>query len=102
MQVNFLNSQLDDYLKSLEASTYTKILKQINLLREYGHNLGMPYSKYITKNLYELRIRGTQEIRIFYTVHKGIIILIHAFIKKTQKTPTKEIETALRRISSLT
>lgn len=62
----------------------------------------MPYSKKLLSNLYELRVRGQQEVRIFYCFHQDQAIIVHAFIKKSQKTPTKEIETALKRIEQLT
>lgn len=62
----------------------------------------MPYSKQILTNLFELRIRGQQETRIFYCFHQSRAVVVHIFIKKSQKTPKKEIETALARISVLT
>jgi phage-related protein len=74
----------------------------IRLLEEHGHSLSMPYSKQITPTLYELRVRGRQEIRIFYCFHNQQAVIIHAFFKKSQKTPHKEIKTALSRISQLT
>ena len=54
----------------------------------------MPYSRQIQTNLYELGISGKQEIRVFYCFHNNQIYLLHAFIKKTQKTPHREIDTA--------
>lgn len=102
METKFFNSRVDEYLQSLEKPTYAKVLKQIKLLREYGRDIGMPYSKQIAHNLYELRIRGIQEVRIFYCFQDNFAVLLHAFVKKSQKTPLHEIETALRRISSLT
>ena len=61
----------------------------------------MPYSKRITANLYELRIRGQQEVRIFYTINNGTAFLLHGFIKKTNKTTKREIETALNKLNNL-
>lgn len=102
MKISFFNSTVHDYLVSFEKPTYSKVLKQIKLLENFGYQLSMPYSKPISHNLYELRIRGQQEIRIFYCFHRGQIYLLHAFVKKTQKTPHHEIETAQKRISLLT
>jgi len=51
--------------------------------------------------LYELRISGRVEIRILYTVKNGEYYLLHAFKKKTQKTPSREIKTALDRIKEI-
>lgn len=61
----------------------------------------MPHAKKITQHVYELRIRGHQEVRIFYTIQDDIVFLVHGFIKKTQKTPKKETETAQKREQKL-
>lgn len=102
MEVAFYNSTIHDYLLSLEKPTYSKVLKQIKLLEKLGYRLTMPYSKPISRNLFELRIRGRQEIRIFYCFFHRKIYLLHAFVKKTQKTPRREIDIAQNRISLLT
>jgi len=62
----------------------------------------MPYSKKLSSQLFELRIRGSQEVRIFYTFHQDQAILFHCFIKKTQKTPKRELETTLVKLNNLT
>lgn len=63
----------------------------------------MPHSKMLGSGLYELRIRGREEIRIFYCFKANkIIFLLHAFKKKAQQTPKREIELALQRVKSLT
>ena len=85
MKTSFFNSTIHDYLLSLEKPTYSKVLKQIKLLEEFGHQLSMPYSKPVSHNLYELRIRGRQEIRIFYCFYNNQIYLLHAFAKKNPK-----------------
>ncbi len=54
-----------------------------------------PLSKHLESELWELRVKaGTDILRIIYTSRKGqVIILLHVFIKKQQKTPVKEIKT---------
>lgn len=90
-----------EFIKSLEASTISKISSEIDLLKDHGPFLGMPHSRKMTKDLYELRIRGRQEIRIVYGFINKTIILLHIFIKKTQETPLREIEAALKRFQGL-
>ena len=51
--------------------------------------------------MYELRIRGKQEVRIFYTFNRGEIILLHCFLKKSQQIPSKEIKIALQKLAML-
>lgn len=62
-----------------------------------------PLSKHIEAGLWELRIRaGTDILRILYTFEKGrIIILLHVFIKKKQKTPKGELEIARKRLKEI-
>jgi phage-related protein len=102
MKSFFINSDIEKYLLSLDSSTISKTIRIIELLEKYEYKLGMPYTKQIQKNLYELRIQGRQNIRLFYCFHQNKIVFVHAFIKKTNKTPSKEINTAIKRIKSLT
>lgn len=86
-----------DFLMELDSKSYLKTLGVINLLAEYGNNLGMPFSKKITKKIYELRvIFASNNIRILYFFHKNKAVLTNAFIKKQNKTPRNEIEKAIR------
>lgn len=79
-----------------------KVGNKIRLLEEYGPFLGMPHARKLEGQLYELRIRGKDEIRIFYAFVKNQICLLHAFKKKTQEIPKREIEIAQQRLNSLT
>ncbi len=101
MEVKSFNENVDQFIGGLQRSTIAKTLRTINLLDRFGHELCMPYSKKIGANIFELRVRGVQEVRIFYTFHKGLAILLHGFIKKSQKTPFKELHIAQKRLKSL-
>lgn len=90
-----------EFIESQNLSTIAKIGKSIRLLRSFGPFLKPPYIKKIQANLWELRIHGRSAIRIFYTVKKQEFFLLHAFKKKSQKTPAKEIRIALDRIKEL-
>ena len=61
----------------------------------------LPHTKKISANLFELRISGKQEIRIFYSFHKSQIFLLHGFVKKSQKIPQKEIKIASQKLKLL-
>lgn len=91
MKIIFPDNTVKDFIESLEESTISKTFKAIDLLEKFGSELRMPYSKKISKDLFELRIRGKQEVRILYTF-KGGAVLLHAFVKKTFKIPKKELE----------
>lgn len=92
---------VEEFLKSLDEPTIAKASHEIDLLEKHGPYLSMPHSKKLTAKLYELRIRGKQEIRIIYGFIKNDIYLLHAFKKQKQQTPRKELETALKRLRSL-
>lgn len=86
-----------DFLNSLDIKMRKKAIGQISILNEYGRTLREPYSKYIKDGIFELRIKFASDIsRIFYFFYIGDkAVLTNGFIKKTQKTPEKEIEKAL-------
>lgn len=96
------NPDIEKFIIYLETNTRAKVTKTIGLLEKFGHLLLMPHSRKVTKDLFELRIRGNQEIRIFYTFHKNSAHLLHGFIKKQQKIPRKEIKQALNKLRRLT
>lgn len=89
---------VEEFLKSLESKTTAKAAHAIDLLEKHGQFLGMPHAKRLTHEVYELRIRGKQEIRILYAMIGKNIYLLHVFKKQTQKTPQKEIAIAEKRI----
>lgn len=62
-----------------------------------------PLSKHLEAGLWELRVKaGTDILRIIYTFSKGrVIILLHIFIKKQQKTPEAELEMAKKRLKEI-
>jgi len=96
-----VNDPVEEFIYKLQKPTIAKVLKTIELLEQFGYQLGMPHAKKIRLDLFELRVRGIQEVRILYTFKDQKIHLIHAFVKKTQKTPPKEIDTALKQIKLL-
>lgn len=101
MKVKFFNNGIEKFINSLEKSSTARVLRTIDLLEMFGSELGSPHTKKIEPRLFELRVRGKQEIRIFYTFSNGEIILLHGFIKKSQRIPKKEIEIARHRKEAL-
>ncbi|EKD94270.1 MAG: hypothetical protein ACD_26C00141G0001 [uncultured bacterium] len=95
-----VSEDVEKFIEKQDEKIVAKILRTLDLLEKFGHNLTMPHSKKIQKNLFELRIRGRIEIRIFYTFRRDII-LIHAFVKKSQKIPNKELLLVLKKLGDL-
>ena len=69
------------------------------LLEEFGLNLRLPYSRAMGNGLFELRPRGREgSARVFYCTKIGKkVIILHSFVKKTNKTPKRELEIARKR-----
>lgn len=95
MDIHFFDDELERFIQGLEKSSIAKILRTLDLLEKFGNKLGMPHSKPLKDGLFELRIRGVQEIRIIYVFHKRSVVLLHGFSKKTQKLPVKHLNIAL-------
>lgn len=93
MQIILLDS-VEAFLASLTVKEVAKAIRTIDLLEEFGNNLGLPHSRHLADGLLELRVRGIREIRIFYCFHKNRAVLLHSCIKKTQKTLEKELRFA--------
>lgn len=89
-----------DFMDSLPANTQAKILRIIRMLRDYGALLKEPYTRQVRGKIRELRIKDAQgNIRILYFTYTGRrFILLHGFIKKTDKTPERDIELAEKRM----
>jgi phage-related protein len=103
MEIRFFHPEIEQFIESLEKSTVAKVLHTFELLEMFGHRLGMPHGKKVGDGLFELRVRGVQEVRFLYTFQKGeIVIVLHGFIKKSQKIPPKQLRLAQQRKSSLT
>lgn len=93
---------VQDFLYSLSPKLRAKAFSDIELLRNLGSELKEPYVKALkgkdNKGLYELRIKFSNDIaRIFYfTYYNNTFVLLHGFIKKTMKTPEREMSRARR------
>lgn len=105
-KVNFFqtargDSPVEDFIKEQDEETYAKILSYIMLLKTDGPYLKPPYIKKLQNKLYELRISGKVAIRVFYTTAHNEYYVLHAFKKKTQKTPLKELKIAIDRMKEI-
>ncbi|MFH1565524.1 MAG: type II toxin-antitoxin system RelE/ParE family toxin [bacterium] len=101
-KVKFYNDASSDsspvliYIDKLRNKEKAKVLKYIDFLRANKGVLDEPYSKHIKGKIRELRVDFSKNRhRIFYFTFVGKnIILLHAFLKKTPKTPESEIKKA--------
>lgn len=91
---------VEGFFDSLEAKVRLKINHAVELLEVFGLAGGYPHVKKLTgSDLWEYRIIGSDNIRIFYVSITGkTFLILHGFKKKKQKTPTKEIKIAEKRL----
>lgn len=89
-----------DWLKSLDNLDKTKIGQAVKML-EYGWPVGMPTCRPLRNGLYEVRttLPSNREARIFFCIHNERMVLLHGIIKKTQKTPQRDLTIARNRQS---
>lgn len=101
--VEYFHSRVQTEIESWPDGILADYARLIELLIEFGPNVKMPHSKAMGKGLFELRPKGREGIgRAFYCFLVGRrIIILHAFIKKTQTTPELELKTARKRIKEV-
>ncbi len=88
-------SPVEDFIDSLDESTQDKFIFKKELLEEFGPQLRYPHTDSIGDGVFELRFKGKEgQIRILFFFYGEKIILTNGFIKKTRKTPKKEIRIA--------
>ena len=97
-------SPVREFISSCQNTLRVKIAKQIRALQEFGLTLANPYLRKITGTpLWESRILGKDSTRIVcITIIQGKIVVLNIFRKKSQKTPTRQIETSMKRYKDLT
>lgn len=97
IEVHYFDSSVRKFIDALEPMTIAKALRTIDLLATFGHRLGMPHSRALKNGLFELRVRGVQEARLIYCFHASGVIFLHAFLKKTQETASRDLVIAQAR-----
>ena len=89
-----------EFIDGLDAKAKSKVANALDLLEEFGIKVGPPkVEKVLGTDLWELRIVGRDNIRIFYVAKTSkSFLLLHAFFKKKQKIDKKEIKIAQDRL----
>jgi phage-related protein len=87
-----------EYLAALPTEDAKQVADEIDFFEALGTAAGMPHVRPIQgSKLWELRSRGRNHHRVFYVAIRGRrLLLLHAFAKKTERTPAREIRTAER------
>jgi phage-related protein len=99
----YYNEQVQEDIMNLPDTLQARYLGLTSRMIEHGPNLGLPHTDSFGSGLFELRLKGAEGIaRVYFCmmVEKKIVML-HSFIKKTQKTPDKELKIAKSRMKEL-
>ncbi len=102
--VETLNNRVDKELMALPADCRAQFFRISELLIEHGpQHVRRPYVKPLSRKLYKMRMTGKDGIaRAVYVAASGRrLIVVHAFIKKSQKTPKRNLELAQQRAKEI-
>lgn len=91
-----------EWILTLSAEDRKRIGRDIQKV-EFGWPLGLPYCRSLGNGLWEVRgdLTDNKIARVIFSIVGGRMVLLHAFIKKTQKTPTRDIQLALDRMKEV-
>lgn len=98
--ITYYNESLQNDVLALPSGILARYLRYVDRMEIYGPDLGMPHTRAMGDGLFELRLKAAEGIaRVFYcTVVGRKIVVLHQFVKKTEKTPARELEVARRRL----
>jgi phage-related protein len=96
----FLNEEIKETLDALPPDLRASFQRIVELIQAHGlERIREPYLKHLEGSLWEMRLKGRSGIaRAVYVTASGMrIVIVHVFVKKTQKTPRQEIVQALKK-----
>lgn len=101
--IKYYSPKLEEEILNLPDGLLARYFRLTDLMCEFGSNLGMPHTKPVEGGLFELRIKSKEGIArvLFCTKIEKKIIMLHSFVKKSQKTPKKELRIAKTRMSEV-
>lgn len=95
------NEPVREWIKGLPKED-RKVIGEDLKTAQFGWPIGMPLIRKVEPRLWEVRSRtGSGIARVIFTVSRALMVLLHGFIKKSQKTPQSDLDTARKRLSDL-
>ena len=104
-RVETLNDTVDEELDALPAEIRARFARTARLIAAVGlERMGAPHVRHLTGPLWEMRLggRGTIARALYVTATGRRVVVVRAFVKKTRRTPRRQIEVALRRAREVT
>lgn len=102
-EITFYNEKVESQTLKYPAGILANFLHIAEMIEELGPNLGKPYVSSLGSGLYEIRSKGKEGIgRSLYCMADGKeIVILHSFIKKSQKIPKKDLDLARKRMKDV-
>lgn len=87
--IKYFNTNIEKDILNLPDGILARYLRLTDMMIVHGSNLGLPHTKSLSNGLFELRLKSKEGIgRVFYCTQVGKnIIMLHSFVKKTDKIP---------------
>jgi phage-related protein len=101
--IQYYNNTVEQSVLSLPATLAARYVHLTDRMHQFGPNLGMPHTRAMGDGLFEIRLKGAEGIaRVMYCTLIGKrIVMLHAFVKKTDKTPGKDLVLARQRLKEV-
>lgn len=101
--IKYFHARVKSDIEAWPDGILADYARMVELLLEFGPHLRMPHARAMGDGLFELRPRGREGIgRALYCYIDGArIVILHAFVKKTQETPDKELRLARKRMKEV-
>ena len=102
-RITFYNKKVKLQVLAFPEGILANFLHIAELIEEFGPKIGMPFTRSIRSGLFEIRAKGKEGIaRTFYCSLAGKeLVILNVFVKKTQKTPKKELALARKRMKEV-
>ena len=102
-EIQYYSVEVEEAILSLPDTLAARYVVLTRRMTAIGANLGSPHTESFGEGLFELRLKGAEGIaRVFFCTLVGRrIVTLHSFVKKTQKTPPREIDTARMRMKEI-
>ena len=102
-EILYCSDEVEEQILSLPDTLAARYVVLTRRMTAVGANLGHPHTDSFGEGLFELRLKGAEGIaRVFFCTLIGRkIMMLHSFVKKTQKTPPREIEVARKRMKEV-
>ena len=102
-KVTFYSDRVEAETNALPAGLVARFVRYGERMEIYGPDLGMPHTRSMGNGLFELRLKAAEGIaRVFFcTVVVRQIVMLHQFVKKSEKTPKRELKVARNRMKEI-